>query len=176
MTSIRTITRLGVVPAVAVAALAVAGPASAHVTITASDTAAGAYTILTVSVPHGCDGSATTKIAVKMPEGITEVTPTRNAYYDLEKVTSKLAEPITAEDGDEITEGVSQVSTPPRPRCPTDNATASSCPCRSRRTPRARPWSSPPSRPARRARRRGPRCPPTDSPKTTSSTRLRPSR
>lgn len=107
--TVRTLARLGVVPVVAIATLTVAGPASAHVTITASETAAGAYTILTISVPHGCDGSSTTRIAIKMPDGITEVTPTRNAFYDLEKVTTKLPEPVTAEDGDQITERVSEV-------------------------------------------------------------------
>jgi uncharacterized protein YcnI len=105
----RTATRLGVASAVAGLGLAVAGPASAHVTITPSDTAAGAYTVLTVSVPHGCDGSATTKVAIRMPEEITEVTPTRSPFYDLRKVTTKLDEPITAEDGDEITERTSEV-------------------------------------------------------------------
>ena len=44
-----------------------------------------------------------------MPDGITEVTPTRNAFYDVEVVTAKLDEPIIADDGDEITEGVDQV-------------------------------------------------------------------
>jgi uncharacterized protein YcnI len=68
----------------ALAALAVAGPAAAHVTITASETAAGAYTTVSVSVPHGFDGSPTTEVVIKIPEGITEVTPTRNAFYDLE--------------------------------------------------------------------------------------------
>ncbi len=83
----RVIARAGILPATAVAVLLLAGPASAHVTITASDTAAGAYTVLTLSVPHGCDGSPTTEVAVQMPDGITEVTPTRNAYYDVEVVT-----------------------------------------------------------------------------------------
>ncbi|MBZ5737765.1 YcnI family copper-binding membrane protein [Nocardioides mangrovi] len=106
----RTHARLAVVPAaVAVIGLALAGPASAHVTVTPSTTAAGAYTILTVSVPHGCDGSPTTKVAVKVPEDIIEVTPTRNPFYDVEKVTTKLDKPITAEDGDQITERTSQV-------------------------------------------------------------------
>ena len=105
----RFIARAGILPTTAAAVLFLAGPASAHLTITASDTAAGAYTVLTVSVPHGCDGSPTTEVAVKMPDGITEVTPTRNALYDLEVVTAKLDDPIVAEDGDEITEGVSQV-------------------------------------------------------------------
>lgn len=109
MTNTRTLARLGVIPAVAVIGLAIAGPASAHVTITPSETGAGAYTILTVSVPHGCDGSSTTKIAIKTPDDIIEVTPTRNPFYNVQKVTTKLAKPITAEDGDEITERTSEV-------------------------------------------------------------------
>jgi uncharacterized protein YcnI len=106
---LRTSARLAVVPAALVGALALAGAASAHVTVTPSETAAGAYTVVTVSVPHGCDGSATTKIAIKTPEDIVEVTPTRNPFYDVEKVTTKLDQPLTAEDGDEITQRTSEV-------------------------------------------------------------------
>lgn len=90
----RAIVRLGLVPATAAAVLALAGPASAHVTITATETAAGAYTILTVSVPHGCEGSPTTEVAIQLPDGITEVTPTRNAYYDLEVVTDDVSQVV----------------------------------------------------------------------------------
>jgi uncharacterized protein YcnI len=106
---IRVIVRSSVVAAAALAGLVVAEPASAHVTITASDSRAGAFALLTVSVPHGCDGSPTTKVAIQLPDAITEVTPTRNALYDLDVVTTELDEPITADDGDEITERVSQV-------------------------------------------------------------------
>jgi uncharacterized protein YcnI len=109
MKNARTLARLAVLPTVALAALAITGPASAHVTVTPSETAAGAYTILTVSVPHGCDGSPTTKIAIKTPDDIIEVTPTRNPFYDVEKVTTKLDKPITAEDGDQITQRTSEV-------------------------------------------------------------------
>lgn len=105
----RTLARLGAPTAAVALALAVAGPASAHVTVTASDTAAGAYTVLTVSVPHGCDGSPTTKVAVAMPEGIYSVTPTRNPLYDVEKVTEKLDQPVEDAHGNEVTERVSQV-------------------------------------------------------------------
>ena len=106
---LRSIARVAVVPAALVGALALAGAASAHVTITPATTAAGAYTVLTVSVPHGCDGSPTTKVAIKTPDDIIEVTPTRNPFYDVEKVTTKLDQPIKAEDGDEITERTSEV-------------------------------------------------------------------
>ena len=84
-------------------ALAVA-PASAHVTISPDTTAAGSYAVLTVSVPHGCDGAATTKIAISMPEEIPQVTATRNPFWDLEVQSEPLAEPIEDAHGNEITE------------------------------------------------------------------------
>ena len=84
-------------------ALAIA-PASAHVTISPDTTAAGSFAVLTVSVPHGCDGSATTKIAISMPEEIPQVTATRNPYWDLEVQSEPLAEPIVDAHGNEITE------------------------------------------------------------------------
>ncbi len=51
---------------------------------TPSDAAAGAFTILTMSVPHGCDGSPTTKVEIQIPESVLSVTPTRNPFYDVE--------------------------------------------------------------------------------------------
>lgn len=103
--------RRTVLPATAAAgvlALA-AAPASAHVTISPSTTAAGAYTVLTVSVPHGCDGSATTRIAIKMPDAINAVTPTRNPFWTVDKRMQTLDEPVTDAHGNQVTERVDQV-------------------------------------------------------------------
>ena len=84
--SLRTLTRLGALPlALGAVVLGVAAPASAHVTISASTTAAGAFAVLTLSVPHGCDGSATTEIAIQIPEEVNAVTPTRNALWEVDK-------------------------------------------------------------------------------------------
>lgn len=47
--------------------------ASAHVSVSSNTAEAGSYAILTFSVPHGCDGSATTKIAIQIPDGINSV-------------------------------------------------------------------------------------------------------
>ncbi|MFB9313513.1 DUF1775 domain-containing protein [Nocardioides plantarum] len=90
--------------------LLAAGAASAHVSVTPSDTAAGSYTLLTFSVPHGCDGSPTTKVAIQLPDGINEAAATRNPFYKLSTTTEKLAEPLVAEDGDEVTERTSTVT------------------------------------------------------------------
>lgn len=70
------------------ALLAVGAPlaASAHVGVTPDDTAAGAYSLLTFSVGHGCDGAATTRIAIDIPESIVSVTPTVNPNWTIEKV------------------------------------------------------------------------------------------
>lgn len=48
--------------------------AAAHVTITPSTTAAGATAVLRVEIPHGCVGSATTAISIRMPEDAADVT------------------------------------------------------------------------------------------------------
>lgn len=73
---------------VGAAALALSAPlaASAHVEVAPSDTAAGAYSLLTFSVGHGCDGSATTGITIDLPEGIDSVTPTVNPGWDISTV------------------------------------------------------------------------------------------
>lgn len=96
--------------AAAAGALALtAAPAAAHVTISPSTTEAGAYAVLTVSVPHGCDGSPTTRIAIDLPDEIYAVTPTRHPFWDAETVMEQLDEPISDAHGNEITERVDQV-------------------------------------------------------------------
>jgi uncharacterized protein YcnI len=92
-------------PLAALATLAlVAAPASAHVSGTPSETAAGSFTVLTMSVPHGCEGSPTTRIEIQVPESVLSVTPTRNAFYDVEAKIEKLDEPVSDAHGNEVTE------------------------------------------------------------------------
>lgn len=86
-----------------------AAAANAHVSIAEGTVEAGAYEILTISVPHGCDGAATTEVAIQIPEGINAVTPTRNPLYAVENVMEDLDTPITDSHGNEVTERVAQV-------------------------------------------------------------------
>ena len=83
--------------------------ANAHVSIAEDTAEAGSYQVLTVSVPHGCDGSATTGIAIQIPSGVNAVTPTRHANYTVEKVMEELESPITDSHGNEVTERVDQI-------------------------------------------------------------------
>ena len=101
--------RAGGAAAVAlVAGILLAGPASAHVTISPGEGVAGSYTVATVSVAHGCDGSATTRITIKVPKELVSITPTINPDWTVTKKMQKLATPIKGEDG-EITERTAQV-------------------------------------------------------------------
>ena len=108
--SVRTFARLGAFPAATAAiALSLAAPASAHVTATPSTAAAGAYTVVTFSVGHGCESSPTTKIEIQVPESVLSVTPSRNPFYDVEKTIEKLDEPVADAHGNEVTERTASI-------------------------------------------------------------------
>ena len=96
--------------AVPVAIVCLATPASAHVTVTPSTTVAGAYAVLDVGVPHGCDGSSTIEVTIQMPKEINSVTPTRNPLWTVEKQMVKLDPPVTDSHGNEVSERVASVT------------------------------------------------------------------
>lgn len=91
------------------AVLVTASAASAHVTVSPDTDDAGAYSLLTFSVPHGCGASPTAEVAIQIPEGVTGVTPTILAGWDVEKVTETLDEPLDDGHGGQITERVAEV-------------------------------------------------------------------
>ena len=70
-------------------ALALSAPlaAHAHVSAAASSTAAGSYTVVTFSVPHGCEGSPTQVVTIDLPESVPSVTPTVNPLWSVETVS-----------------------------------------------------------------------------------------
>lgn len=113
---------LGTGAALGAIALALGGAtaASAHVSIDSDSTEAGAYTIVSLAVPHGCGASPTTKVAIQMPDGINTVTPTRNPFYTVERVIEQLDTPITGSQGQQITERVSEVVYTATTPLPTD--------------------------------------------------------
>lgn len=64
-----------------------AAAANAHVTASATSTAAGSYTVVTFSVPHGCEGSPTLVVDIDIPDSIASVTPTVNPNWTVAKNT-----------------------------------------------------------------------------------------
>jgi uncharacterized protein YcnI len=66
--------------------------ASAHITIDPREAPAGSYAKLVFRIPHGCDGSATTRIQVTIPAGVSDVKPQVHPGWQIEiKATKKSA-------------------------------------------------------------------------------------
>jgi uncharacterized protein YcnI len=93
------------------AALMLAGitAASAHVGVTPDKTEANSYALLTFGVPHGCDGSSTTKVTITLPAELNDAQPTVNPNWTVEKVVEQLPEPKKLADGATITKRTSQI-------------------------------------------------------------------
>jgi uncharacterized protein YcnI len=89
---------------------ALAPPAAAHVSLETAEAPAGSYYKAVLGVPHGCKGSPTVRLRVRLPEGVTGVKPQPKPGWQLEITREKLATPIDAGHGRTITETVSEVS------------------------------------------------------------------
>lgn len=83
------------------------GPASAHVSLKADTTATGSTGLLTFSFNHGCEGSATTEIAIAIPDTVRSVNPGMNYGWTIETVTDDSATPAgsPAADDEHASEG-----------------------------------------------------------------------
>ena len=93
-----------------VLALGLAVPADAHITGDKSTVPAGGFTSVTLTVPHGCEESPTSKIAVEIPESILNAAPQVVAGWEAEATETELAEPVESAHGDPVTERVSEIS------------------------------------------------------------------
>ncbi|MGX6607737.1 YcnI family copper-binding membrane protein [Micromonosporaceae bacterium Da 78-11] len=105
-------TRAGAVSATAaVILLAVAGPASAHVTVNPGEAAPGAYTKVAFRVPNETDSTDTIKLEINLPTDtpIASVSLEPISGWTAATVSGKLATPIKTDDG-EITEAVSKIT------------------------------------------------------------------
>lgn len=97
-----------ILPAAAALILA-AGAASAHVTLETGQATAGSSYKAVFRVPHGCDGSATVKITVRIPEGMIAVKPMPHAGWTVETVKGKYAKAYDYY-GSKLDEGVTEVT------------------------------------------------------------------
>ena len=101
--------RLALLVVLAVGGLLVlAGPASAHVTVSSTNATPGGYATVVLNVPTESDTASTTKIVVKLPTvGSVSVQATPGWRFAAKK--TKLAKPITTDDGP-ISTTISQIT------------------------------------------------------------------
>lgn len=97
-----------VLPSAVLLALS-SGIAFAHVTLETGEAVAGSAYKAVLRVPHGCDGSATVRIAVKIPEGMIAVKPMPHAGWKLDIVKGKYAKSYDYY-GSKLGEGVTEVT------------------------------------------------------------------
>lgn len=95
----------------ALAAVIVASyaPASAHVTLEQNQAVAGSTYKAVLRVPHGCSGSPTLRLRVRIPDGVVNVKPMPKAGWELTTVRGPLAQPVAGDHGARITEGVREI-------------------------------------------------------------------
>src|SRR3954447_5259142 len=87
----------------------VASPALAHVSLETKQAAVGSSYKAVFKVPHGCAGSATTKIRVQIPEGVISDKPMPKPGWTTELVNGQYA-PEYDYFGNKQSEGVKEVA------------------------------------------------------------------
>ncbi|MGQ3075067.1 MAG: YcnI family copper-binding membrane protein [Ferrovibrionaceae bacterium] len=91
-------------------AVCAATPALAHSTLAEPQAVAGTYFVVSVKVPHGCEGTATQAVRVRIPAGVFGTKPQPKPGWELAVTREKLAEPLKGPHGETITERVSEVT------------------------------------------------------------------
>ena len=93
--------------AAAIAAIT-ATTAEAHITLEVGEAPVGGAYKAVLRVPHGCEGEATLRVRVQIPEGVIAVKPMPKPGWKIETVTGKYAKPYDY-FGSEMTEGVTEI-------------------------------------------------------------------
>lgn len=86
------------------------GSASAHVSATPNETAAGSYSLVTFATSHGCDGSPTTALTITLPPELMDATPTVNPNWTASKNKEKLEVPATLPNGSKVSERTKSIT------------------------------------------------------------------
>lgn len=92
------------------AASLVSTAAVAHVTLEVREAKAGAPYKAVLKVPHGCDGAATLKVRVQIPEGVIAVKPMPKAGWQLETVKGPYEKTYAYYHGAKLSEGLKEIS------------------------------------------------------------------
>jgi uncharacterized protein len=92
------------------AMLAVPALAAGHVALDPQEAPAGGFVVENVRVPNEEDSANTTKVSVQFPDGFAEVSFEPVPGWQVKVKKTKLAQPITTDEGDKLTEQVSKVT------------------------------------------------------------------
>jgi uncharacterized protein YcnI len=95
---------------VVAAATLAATPALAHVTLETTQAVANSYFKATFGVPHGCAGSPTVALRVRIPDGILNVKPQPKPGWEVATRKEKLAQPVAGDHGARVSEVVREVA------------------------------------------------------------------
>ncbi len=98
------------IAAAAVASLIVVGTAAAHVGTTPSKAPAGQTSVIGFTIGHGCDGSPTRSVTIRIAAGVTSAKPKPKAGWRITIKRGKLPQPVKDFNGNTITTGVLQVT------------------------------------------------------------------
>lgn len=102
--------RVGSAIIAAAVAMASCEAALAHVTVRPADAPADSYAHLTFTVPHGCNGSATTALRIRLPEGILSVKPQMKPGWNVDIKIRKLEAPVQGPHGKTVTDVVEEIT------------------------------------------------------------------
>src|SRR4051794_1196971 len=94
----------------AAALMAVPAVAGAHVTVQPEEAETEAFVVENLRVPNEQEDASTNKVSVQFPPGFAEVSIQPVQGWRAQVKRTKLATPITTDEGDKLTEQVSQVT------------------------------------------------------------------
>jgi uncharacterized protein YcnI len=83
-------------------------PAAAHATLEVSQAPVKSSYKATIRIGHGCEGTATLKVRVRIPEGYVAVKPMPKAGWTMETVRGPYPQPVKYFD-ETLTEGLREV-------------------------------------------------------------------
>lgn len=102
------ITRLRIGAAATLATFLFAPAAFSHITLETKEASVESRYKAVLRVPHGCKGSPTIKVRVRIPEGVVDVKPQPKAGWSLETIKGNYAQPHTLYSA-QVSSGVKEI-------------------------------------------------------------------
>ena len=99
-----------VIGAVVVSALVAVGVATAHIGTTPGQAPAGQTTVVGFTVGHGCEGSPTRSVSIRIPAGVTAAKPKPKPGWRIAIQRGTLPKPVKDFEGNTVTRGVLSVT------------------------------------------------------------------